>query len=631
MIGRKTGPYIKELRRFEYLRGGIMDRIPPLDRSTRSLRPYVGSFAKWLLPAAVLLLAAVLYLAKLGDRALWSEELRWVEIPREMLVNRDFFSPTINWHSYYDKPLGSYWLVLAASLFMGAVDETAARLPCAVSGILSVGLLMLIARRLFDRRTAILAGLVLATSFSFVFFARNASADMENLTGMLATIALLLRFENLRGGWWVVGLWLIMATTSLTKGLLGFALPLLVYGVDSCLRNGWSALADETRHGSIAQRVASLARRFSWLLNRWSLLAVPLAVAAFLLPFAISGRREGLSNGLDLVYRENVKRFFNPHNHRGPIYLYAYVILELMAPWSLFLPAALAQAHHVCRAGGVFRRGDRFLLAFFWGIFAFFTLAASRRSYYLLPILPAGAMLVARLLTTPREQLCRSARILLVAGFGTLAIAVAGATIAFLASAWRPAGISAGYPALPGLPILAVLWLACLATIPFALWRFDSRWIALAAATIALAVLGYLNLVALPRTESLRDKKAFALRAKVRLRRDMGHLAFFRTREPVFYLDQSAPIQEFEDADLLRQAIASGEVRWLIIREEHLSFIPAGGEIVDRESSFPWENSNRVAGKLLLVEFRKRLALLLPARDGETVLHHQIDSIERIR
>ena len=50
-------------------------------------------------------------------------------------------------------------------------------------------------------------------SFSFVFFSRHASADVETVTGELAAFAIFLRNEQRQDGWWVVGLWLVMAAT----------------------------------------------------------------------------------------------------------------------------------------------------------------------------------------------------------------------------------------------------------------------------------------------------------------------------------------------------------------------------------------------------------------------------------
>ena len=103
----------------------------------------------------------------------------------------------------------------------------------AIAGLFAVMLLMLLTRRLYDARTAILSGVILATSFSFVFFSRHASADVETITGELAALYLFHRNQDRAGGLWVVGLWLVMAATSLTKGLLGFVLPLLMIGTYS--------------------------------------------------------------------------------------------------------------------------------------------------------------------------------------------------------------------------------------------------------------------------------------------------------------------------------------------------------------------------------------------------------------
>jgi hypothetical protein len=63
----------------------------------------------------VVILTAILFFVRLGARALWSSEFRWAEIAREMLLTHNYFWPTINGHVYYDKPLGSYWLVVMAA------------------------------------------------------------------------------------------------------------------------------------------------------------------------------------------------------------------------------------------------------------------------------------------------------------------------------------------------------------------------------------------------------------------------------------------------------------------------------------------------------------------------------------
>ena len=136
-----------------------------------------------------------------------------------------------------------------------------------------------------------------------------------------------------------------MAATSLTKGLLGFALPLLMIGAYSCLRDGWAQLFQEILVGSIADRMRKFIERNRWFFNWYTVVGIVLGGFVYYLPFEISARTMGTQKGLAMVYRENVVRFFHPFDHRGPIYLYVYVIFGLMAPWSALLPAALVEAH----------------------------------------------------------------------------------------------------------------------------------------------------------------------------------------------------------------------------------------------------------------------------------------------
>ena len=60
------------------------------------------------------------------------------------------------------------------------------------------------------------------------------------------------------------------------------------------------------------------------------LLAVPLGLGVYLLPFLLSYLATGSTDGLDMVFRENFRRFYDPVNHRGPIYLYGPVLFMLL-------------------------------------------------------------------------------------------------------------------------------------------------------------------------------------------------------------------------------------------------------------------------------------------------------------
>ena len=67
--------------------------------------------------------------------------------------------------------------------------------------------------------------------------------------------------------------------------------------------------------------------------------------------------------------------------------MYLYVLFGLMAPWSVFIPAALLEVHRKVRkaASSALADADLFALIYFWGTLAFFTLSRSRRS-----LLPAA-------------------------------------------------------------------------------------------------------------------------------------------------------------------------------------------------------------------------------------------------
>jgi 4-amino-4-deoxy-L-arabinose transferase-like glycosyltransferase len=561
-----------------------------------------GNDSRWGLRAGcVLILAAILFFARLGARALWSSEFRWAEIAREMLVTHNYFWPTINGHVYYDKPLGSYWLVIFSTPFTGGLNEAATRLPCAIAGLLAVALLMRLVRRLYDARTAILAGVILATSFSFVFFSRHASADVETLTGELAALLLFNRNQERGGGLWVVGLWLIMAATSLTKGLLGFALPLLVIGVYSCLRDGVGPFFDAISRGSLVDRIRRLVERNRWFFNSSTIVGIALGAIVYYLPFEISSRMMGSEKGLAMVYRENVVRFFHPFDHRGPIYLYVYVIFALMAPWSVLLPAALAQTHSLRRAGAEPARADRFALVYFWATFIFFTISGSRRSYYILPILPAAAILVARTLAYPGELRSMIARRLLIIGYAIVAIAVlAGIVLLIPARAILPGPYDA-LPRLPGQPAFIVFWVVSIAAVGYTIRKFSPNRAAISMGAVAYLAMVYIFVFAMPAAEAYRGEKPFGYAVLNKIGGSTDGLVLFKTEGPLFYLNPPKPIPEFDEKQDLQDAIAKGGVRWVIVRRRDMPKLDTPTTVELSEASYPWETESNYRNKDVLV------------------------------
>jgi len=539
---------------------------------------------------AVIVLSAILFFARLGARALWSSEFRWAEIAREMIATHNYFWPTLNGRVYYDKPLGSYWLVVWSTYLTGAMNELAARIPCA-----------LIARRLYDSRTAIIAGVVLATSFSFVFFSRHASADVETLTGELAALLLFLKHEQRQDGWWVAGLWIIMALTSLTKGLLGFVLPIMVIGLYCTLAEGWRAFGDAMLHGAFGKRIGWVISRNRWLFNWKSAPAIAIGIGIYSFPFWFSKKIEGSDRGLQMVWRENVVRFFHPFDHRGPIYLYVYVIFALMAPWAMLLPAALVEAHRRRSEHLEPAHSDRFALVYFWATFAFYTVSGSRRSYYILPILPAGALIVARLLAANALR-SRAAERLLAVGYGLVAIGAVLGLVILLPPALILPGLMAKLPAAPARTVLVVAWVVSVSGVVYALRDYRPVRVAVSMGIIAYCVMTYIYVFAMPAADAYRGEKAFGIRTLILLKGDTSHLILYKTEGPLFYLNPPAPLPQFDHLRDLQRAVASGNVGWIIARRRDIQELEVPAVEPLHEAAFPWETPAQVRNKVVLVK-----------------------------
>jgi 4-amino-4-deoxy-L-arabinose transferase-like glycosyltransferase len=459
----------------------------------------------------------------------------------------------------------------------------------------------LIGRRLYDLKTGVIAAFILATSFSFVFYSRNASADVETIAGEMAALLLFLRHERAQDGWWVVALWIVMALTSQMKGLLGFVLPIAVIGSYCMLADGWSELGSALLNGPLSQRLRWIIDRNRWFFNWKTPLAVALAAAIYYVPFAISNLETGSSKGLSMVYRENVQRYFEPFDHRGPIYLYAYVIFALMAPWCVLLPAALANAHTRVTTARTRTRSDSFTMTFFWATFVFFTLSGSRRSYYILPILPAAAILIARLLDQPFQSLTWLVRTLTKLGFGVIIAAIALAMLAFIPPALFLPQPWSQLPPAPNLIVYAIFWVGSLAAIAFALRNFSPERIGIAIGAIAWFFMFYFFVFAMPAGDAFRSEKPFAAQARTLIGNDTAGLVFFRNQGPVFYLGLSQPIPEYERLADLNSVASAGRARWIVIRRRDLGLLKFDTKPVAAETVFPWESKEHSRNAMVLL------------------------------
>lgn len=322
---------------------------------------------RWRDVALLVSLGLPLYLTL--DHSLWGSESRWLFIAGQMLASGDWLEPNLQGQLYFDKPLLSYWAIVLAGLPFGAVSEAVARAPSALAGGLTLLLTGWLGARLLGRRAAVFAGALLATSFSFVYWSRTASADLLNLLFITAALALYVQSRIRLRSWQILAFWLLLALGGHAKGTPAIIIPLAVVVADVIVE-----------------------RRFE-LLRRWPMLLLSgvLGLGLYALPFVISYAHSGDWELARLMWRENFVRAFEPWDHEANPFYYFYTLPAMLLPWSAWLPGAL---------GWSWRRrtdepGLRLVLLAFAVITLVFTASESRRSYYILPVFPWAALMLA--------------------------------------------------------------------------------------------------------------------------------------------------------------------------------------------------------------------------------------------
>ncbi len=409
--------------------------------------------------AILLSVSALLTLPNLGATSLWDvDEGVNAEAACEMRDNGTWVIPTFNYQLRTAKPVMLYWLQRASYAAFG-VSEWSARFPSVLAALLAVLLTYELARRMFDRATGLLAGVVLASAFEFCMLAHAATPDAVLLLFTVLTYYLFwTRHQNDSRRWWLPTA-AACGLAVLTKGPVGVALPGLVL----VLYFAWN----RELHRLLDHKILLAGLVFLLVAGPWYGLVTAETRGAWARAF---------------FERENLQRFTTPmENHNGPVYYHAAAILVLFAPWSAFLIAAVwygakgtanperqrrgatstevATPHPVADAPGSPFRAHRFLLCWFGAYLVFFSAAATKLPNYLLPVYPALAILTARFLTRWRAGELALPRWLMpaaVAGVVLTAVATAGG---LLVAGGAVSLLPAGARVFPGVERWAVLGL----------------------------------------------------------------------------------------------------------------------------------------------------------------------------
>ena len=135
----------------------------------------------WLL---LFVLCACSYSFGLGRAPLvGSDEPRYAEVAREMLVRGDWVTPTLGGHTWFEKPALVYWAAIVGYKLFG-VAEWSARLGALIAGLLTVLVAGWLAGRIETAAGASLRGFklivtgVTATCSGVMVFARAVNFDI---------------------------------------------------------------------------------------------------------------------------------------------------------------------------------------------------------------------------------------------------------------------------------------------------------------------------------------------------------------------------------------------------------------------------------------------------------------------
>ena len=345
--------------------------------------PVSGQFGRcsWCRDLAIItILAGLWFCALLGMRPLSNpDEGRYTEIPREMAVTGDFVTPRLNGVKYFEKPPLVYWLSALTFQTFG-VNEFTARLWNGLFSVLGVLLTYAAARALFDRGTGIWAAVVLSTCLMYYALSQIILLDMAvavTLTGSLFAFIVAMREPP---GKKRFGLFMafygFMALATLSKGLIGIALPGAVIFLWVLLLNRWRAL---------------------WPFYPTTGTLVLLAIAA---PWHVLAAQANPDFLNFYFYHEHWQRFTTTvHGRFEPWWFFLPVFVGGLFPWLFF---AVRATGFSLPGGWKARQAHAdawFLIIWIAFIILFFSKSQSKLVPYILPVFPACAVLLGRWLS----------------------------------------------------------------------------------------------------------------------------------------------------------------------------------------------------------------------------------------
>ena len=312
---------------------------------------------------------------------LGADEPRYAQIAREMLERSDWITPTLQGKAWLEKPVLYYWQAMLSFRVAGVSDQTA-RLPAAFDATVLIGAIYLFLRR-FRPGSELDGALITASCAGVIGFARAAATDMPLAAAFsIALLAWYAWYES-RRHIYLAAFYIALALGTLAKGPVAPALSAVIIFLFVAVKRDWRAIP-----------------RTLWIPG----IAVYLAV---MLPWYIAVQLRNPEFFRFFILEHNLARFSRDvYHHREPFWFYLPVFLLAMMPWTLALILAVAQRVRLVWAEGkqAFSSPEAswplFLLIWMLVPVLFFSASQSKLPGYILPAVPAGALLVAEYLAS---------------------------------------------------------------------------------------------------------------------------------------------------------------------------------------------------------------------------------------
>ncbi|HJS23890.1 MAG TPA: glycosyltransferase family 39 protein [Pyrinomonadaceae bacterium] len=332
------------------------------------------------------------------------DEPRYAQVAREMFLNRDLITPTLGGHTWFEKPALLYWLI-AGSFKVFGVNEWSARLGPAICGVLTILAVWCVAREV-DRNFGFWSVIVTSSCLGLIVFSRAASFDVVVTMTTTWSLAFFLLYElpaTKRKRLLLAGFYSFVGLSLLAKGLVGIVIPFGVVAFYYLLRL-FSRKGAKTQRKAFLDLFAPLREKSSVLSSLiWG---IPLALAVSAIWYGPVIARHGWSFIDEFFVQHHFARYVsNKYHHPQPIWFYPVIILMLALPWTVHLIAALAKVRSWNWRGDDSLSVVRvFSLAWLLFPIVFFSFSGSKLPGYIVPAVPAAALLVSDRLTAVRNS-----------------------------------------------------------------------------------------------------------------------------------------------------------------------------------------------------------------------------------